>query len=143
MYVDYDFYKSNYQGTMDETNFNKHEPRAEAYIRYFLFSKAYILDSSPIPGIQMAICAVTDTIGDHFTAKASRTVCGGSGAIVKSENNDGYSVSYAIEQKDGETEEVYLRKKAYDTAYLYLLPIGVLSRKVGCYCDHECGCDYL
>lgn len=143
MYVDYDFYKSKYGGTLDETVFNKYEPRAESYIRYFLFSKAGLLDQRPDDSIQRAVCAVTDVVGDYFIQKTHKSASGISGAAVKSETNDGYSVTYSVEREDGETEEVYLRKKAYDAAYIYLLPSGALNRKVGCCCDYECGCDYL
>ena len=131
MYVDYDFYNSKYGGTLNKEAFIKYEPRAEAYIRYFLFSKAEMLDQA------------CDVIGGHYAKKETQTAQCGSSSVVKSENIDGYSVSYAVEQVDGETEESYLRKKAYDAAYFYLLPLGVLNRKVGCCCDHECRCDYL
>lgn len=57
---------------------------------------------------------------------------------VKSENNDGYSVSYTVEQADGQTVEELIRKKAYEAASTYLLPTGWLSRKVGCCCVNEC-----
>lgn len=60
------------------------------------------------------------------------------GSTVKSENNDGYSVSYAVEQADGQTVEELIRKKAYEAASTYLLPTGWLSRKVGCCCVNEC-----
>lgn len=49
---------------------------------------------------------------------------------VKSENSDGYSVTYVTEQTDGQTAEELLRKKAYEAAYMYLLPTGWLGRKV-------------
>lgn len=143
MYVDYTFYTGTYGGTMSEQDFARYEPRAEAYIRYFLFSKASIMEQEPVIGLQMAVCAVSDVLYGYYTAKASRTAQGGSGAAVKSESNDGYSVTYAVEQADGETEETYLRKKAYDVAYLYLLPLGLLNRKAGCCHDHKCGCDCL
>ena len=143
MYTDYAFYAGTYGGGMPEGDFKKYEPRAEEYIRYFLFSKAGLMNQEPIPDLQKAVCAVSDVLGEYYSAKASRTAQGGSGAAVKSENNDGYSVSYAVEQADGETEENYLRKKAYDAAYLYLLPMGLLSRKVGCCCDHKRRCDCL
>lgn len=143
MYVDHAFYSGVYGGVMSEQDFAKYEPRAEAYIRYFLFSSAGVMDQEPVSGIQMAVCAVSDVIGDYYTAKASRAAQGGSGAAIKSENNDGYSVSYAVEQMDGETEENYLRKKAYDAAYLYLLPLGLLGRRVRCCCDNKCRCDCL
>ena len=143
MYVDYDFYTREYGGMMDPDSFGRQERTAEAYVRYFLFSNAGKMDQDPIRAVQMAVCAVSDVLDEHYSAKAARAAQGGSGAAVKSENNDGYSVSFAVEQMDGETEESYLRKKAYDTAYLYLLPTGLLSRKVGCCHDHKCGCDCL
>ena len=52
--------------------------------------------------------------------------------------NDGYSVSYAVEQADGQTMEELIRKKAYEAASTYLLPTGWLSRKVGCCHADEC-----
>ena len=93
MYVGHGFYSGVYGGVMSEQDFAKYEPRAEAYIRYFLFSSAGVMDQEPVSGIQMAVCAVSDVIGDYYTAKASRAAQGGSGAAIKSENNDGYYVS--------------------------------------------------
>lgn len=143
MYADYKFYTERFGGKLTEEEFASCEPKAEAYIRYFLFTNGSVLDKEPVAGVQMAVCAVADVIGEYYSQQESRAASGGSGAAVKSESNDGYSVSYAVEQTDGETAEIFLRKKAYDAAYLYLLPLGLLCRKVVYPCDHECGCDCL
>ncbi len=145
MYVDYRFYSDVYHGTLDQNSFNKYEPRAEAYIRYYLSFKASVLDdtANKISGLQLAICAAIDAVAYQLIQKDSRMVSGGSGAAIKSETNDGYAVTYAIEQVDGETEDSFLRKKVYDAAYMYLLSTGLLNRKVGCCYDYKCGCDYL
>ena len=63
----------------------------------------------------------------------------GKAGPVRSENNDGYSVSYVVEQTDGQTAEEAVRRKAYDAVYMYLLPTGWLNRKVRCHNDHKCG----
>ena len=80
--------------------------------------------------VKDAVCAVADVY--HSCEKKKEA------GAVKSENNDGYSVSYAVEQMDGQTIEELIGKKAYKAASTYLLPTGWLSRKVGCCCVNEC-----
>lgn len=84
--------------------------------------------------VKDAVCAVADVYCSYDQKQASA-------GMVKSENNDGYSVTYVTEQTDGQTAEEVLRKKAYAAASAYLLPTGWLSRKVGCCYVGECN-DY-
>ena len=84
--------------------------------------------------VKDAVCAVADVYCSYDQKQASA-------GMVKSENNDGYSVTYVTEQTDGQTTEEVLRKKAYAAASAYLLPTGWLSRKVGCCYVGECN-DY-
>lgn len=84
-----------------------------------------------------AVCAVAEVYYKYNAQQQTGT------APVKSENNDGYSVTYVTEQSDGKTAEEVVKKKAYDAAYPYLLPTGWLSRKVAMQCDHKCRCDSL
>ena len=72
--------------------------------------------------VKDAVCAVADV---YYSCKKKQEA-----GTVKSESNDGYSVSYAVEQADGQTMEELIRKKAYEAASTYLLPTGWLSRKV-------------
>lgn len=131
MYVTYEYYANSYHGTMPESAFTAAGQRAEAYIRYLTFGRgdAFIAESG---AVWNAVCAVADV----YHAAESRQ---GSTGPVKSENNDGYSVSYVTEQTDGQTAEEVTRKKAYEAAYMYLLPTGWLSRKVRCRNACECG----
>ena len=63
-------------------------------------------------------------------------------AGVKSETNDGYSVTYITEGQDGQTAEELLRKKILEAARVYLLPTGWLSRSLKGGCRHVCtDCD--
>ena len=61
---------------------------------------------------------------------------------MKSETNDGYSVTYITEGQDGQTAEELLRKKVLEAARVYLLPTGWLSRSLKGGCRHVCAdCD--
>ena len=82
--------------------------------------------------VKDAVCAAVDVYAAFHKSQEN-----GSGKI-RSENNDGYIVSYVVEQTDGQTDEELLRKKVYRAVYNYLLPTGWLSR--GVRCVHECKC---
>ena len=133
MYVDYAYYASEYGGeTIPEKIFPGYERRAEAYIRKITYVRGDIF-SAESDMVRDAVCAVADVYCSYDQKQA----------VVKSENNDGYSVTYVTEQTDGQTAEEVLRKKAYAAASTYLLPTGSLSRKVGCCSVGECNDDNL
>lgn len=134
MYVDYAYYASEYGGEIIlEKKFSGYERRAEAYIRKITYVRGDIF-STESDIVKDAVCAVADVYCSYDQKQASA-------GMVKSENNDGYSVTYVTEQTDGQTAEEVLRKKAYAAASAYLLPTGWLSRKVGCCYVGECN-DY-
>lgn len=129
MYVDYGYYADQYGGGIPEKEFPSAERKAEAYIRKLTYIRGNIFATENI-AVKDAVCAVADVYASYEKKREAGTV--------KSENNDGYSVSYAVEQADGQTVEELIRKKAYEAASTYLLPTGWLSRKVGCCCVNEC-----
>lgn len=136
MYVDYAYYAQEYAGEkIPEEKFNRYERRAEAYIRKLTYVRGdiFAVESN---SVKDAVCAVADVYCAYDLK------LGESGAL-KSENNDGYSVTYVTEQTDGQTVEELIQKKAYATASMYLIPTGWFSRKVGCCCDHECRYNHL
>lgn len=136
MYVDYAYYVQEYAGEkIPEMKFDGYERRAEAYIRKLTYVRGdiFAVESNTVKD---AVCAVADV----YCAYDRKL--GESGAL-KSENNDGYSVTYVTEQTDGQTVEELIQKKAYAAASMYLIPTGWLSRKVGFCCDHECGYNSL
>lgn len=136
MYVDYNYYVTQYGGNMSEEDYPAVERKAEAYIRYLthLNGDIFAYDHDMV---RDAVCAVADVYYADAVQRAAQAAEGRQGAV-KSESNDGYSVTYVVEQQDGQTAESALRQKAYDAAYLYLLPTGWMSRKVRCGHDHEC-----
>lgn len=131
MYVDYAYYAQEYAGEkIPEEKFNGYERRAEAYIRKLTYVRGdiFAVESN---SVKDAVCAVADVYCAYDLK------LGESGAL-KSENNDGYSVTYVTEQMEGQTVEELIRKKAYKAAYIYLLPTGWLNRRVGCDCADQC-----
>ena len=136
MYVDYAYYAQEYAGEkIPEEKFNGYERRAEAYIRKLTYVRGdiFAVESN---SVKDAVCAVADVYCAYDLK------LGESGAL-KSENNDGYSVTYVTEQTDGQTLEELICKKAYAATSMYLMPTGWLSRKVGFCCDHECRYNHL
>lgn len=140
MYVDYEYYVQGYVGEkIPEKKFNGCERRAEAHIRKLTYVRGDIFaveNDTVKDALKDAVCAVAD-VYCAYDREQDET------GVVKSENNDGYSVTYVTEQADGQTVEELIQKKAYAAASMYLLPTGWLSRKVGCCCDHECGYNSL
>ena len=136
MYVTYGYYADEYGGKfIEEKRFSVMERRAKAYIRQLTYVRGdiFALENDTVKD---AVCAAAEV---YYQYETNRKTAG----TIKSENTDGYSVTYVTEQTDGKTAEELLKKKAYDAVYPYLLTTGWLSRKVGIYYDHECGCNCL
>lgn len=134
MYVDYEFYK-NLGGQIPENLFPEIEVKAEAYISYFTYFQGDIF-SIESERVKLAVCSASDAIYRHVKA--------GETAGIKSESNDGYSVTYIAEGQDGQTAEEILRKKVYESIRVFLLPTGWLNRRVSMGgAGYDCtDCDY-
>ena len=128
-YADYDFYKNTYRGTMGEDDFDRNILLSSQYIRYLTAGKS---DQYAGDELKYASCEVAD-LQYNFSHGSAGTF-----GRVKSENNDGYSVSYVSEGKDGETDESLFTRKAYSAVRKWLIPTGLMNRKVGCHCDNQC-----
>ena len=89
--------------------------------------------------VKLAVCAAAEVVHYHNNQASAN---GNQAAGVKSETNDGYSVTYITEGQDGQTAEELLRKKILEAARVYLLPTGWLSRSLKGGCRHVCAdCD--
>lgn len=137
MYVDYGYYQAEYGGQMPEEKFAISMRKAENYIRYLTCLNGDIF-ATPNDMVKDAACVVADVFYQAQSIKEKQIKDGHAGQI-KSENNDGYSVTYVSEQTEGQLSEEVTKKKAYAAAYPYLLPTGWLSRKVRCGCADKCG----
>ena len=133
-YADYEFYIENMHGKLDRDIFEKEVLEASFFLRYLTFGKSDMVQPEEL---QYAACAVADM----YVKEKQKIDEGETGK--KSESIDGYSVTYASEQKDGEILEELLSRKASKIAKRYLLRTGLLTRKVGCGHDHQYGCDII
>ena len=133
MYADYSYYQETFGGTMPEAAYAAAERKAEACISYLTYLNGDIFATEDDRGKQ-AVCAAADVIQEDSQKRASGS------AGLKSESNDGYSVSYVTEQQDGQTAEEALRRKVFEAIRVYLLPTGWLSRRVKGGCCHDCEC---
>lgn len=133
-YADYTFYTDHACGKLEKESFEREVLAASFFLRYITLGRS---DRTQPESLRYAACAIADMYGEQKQKAAS----GGMGK--KSENTDGYSVSYASEIKDGENLEAFLDRKAMQIAGKYLSGTGLLERKVGCGHAHECGCDGL
>lgn len=130
-YADYEFYTEKAHGRLEQDSFEKEVLEASFFLRYLTLGKS---DRIQPEELQYAVCSIAEMYAEQ-KQKASSGEMG-----KKSENTDGYSVSYAIEMKDGETLETFLNKKALQIAKKYLARTELLNRKVGCGRAGQCGC---
>lgn len=141
MYVSYEYFKAAFGGTIPEAAFPVVEAKAEAHISYFTYPNGDIFATADVDRVKLAVCAAAEVVYYNNLAASGQGAAKG----VKSESNDGYSVTYVVEAQDGQTAEEALRKKVYEAVKLYLLPTGWLRRKVnmrgGC-CDECADEDY-
>lgn len=139
MYVSYEFYSQTFGSTIPESDFPKAEAKAEAVIGYLTYINGDIFAEED-DRVKFAVCAAAEAV---YYQEAQSSATGHQAVGVKSESNDGYSVTYITEAQDGQTAEEALRKKVLEAVRVYLLPTGWLSRslKGGC-CDVCADPDY-
>lgn len=123
MYVDYRYYKSVHGGGLSEEEFNRTEPQAEAYIRYLTCFNGNVFGAES-DDVKRAVCTAVDTVAAHNEAVASGE------AGIKSESNDGYSVTRSSESVDGEASEALVRRKVSEAVRPWLFPGGWLRRNI-------------
>lgn len=127
VYADYIFYTEKYSGELNENEFNRHALSVSQYIRNLTFGKA---DKYEGEELKYAVCEAVDVLY-YVTQKNS------AGGEKKSENTDGYSISYVVQGKDGETLEELSNRKMYEVIKKWLIPTGLLYSAVRCGHDHK------
>ena len=131
LYADYEFYVTEYRGNEGEIeNFERAIVHASQYIRHVTLGKS---DNYSGEELKYASCALVDVYLSAYKLSGDEDSTGQK----KSENTDGYSVSYVTETIDGESSEELFKRKAYPIARQWLLGTGLLSRRVGCPHGHE------
>lgn len=124
VYATYEYYKKEYYGeTVPELAFEQVARKASRYIDCFTFDRITEENRDSFPSLSPCACDMAETI---------YRMCGNVPfeREKKSENTDGYSVTYITERTDGEIAESVLKRKLYSIAELYLSNTGLLY--LGC-----------
>lgn len=114
-YVDFTYYKEEYGGThiKTEKDFKRAEKFSEAFVNQVTFGRIPKLPALT-DFIRDAICCVADTVAIQNEKKES---------AVKSESNDGYSVSYS-----DATSNAAMQNEMHRIVRSYLANTGLLYR---------------
>ena len=124
-YADYEFYVVKYNGkAITEENFAVASLNASQFIRYVTMKRS---DGYKGDELKYATCAAAEAYNSAFRLSDDKPSYG----EIKSENTDGYSVSYAVQSNDGETAETLFKRKAYDAVKYWLAGTGLLDRRCG------------
>lgn len=129
-YADYQFYINGHKGKVEEADFDQAIIHASQYIRYITMGRSDNYDGMEL---KYASCALADAYISAYKLSGGN----GSTGQKKSENTDGYSVSYVTQTKDGESSEELFKRKAYPLVRQWLATTGLLSRRVECNHDHK------
>nr|DAQ38471.1 MAG TPA: Head Tail Connector Protein [Caudoviricetes sp.] len=117
MYINYEFYKTNWGGKVPETNFNQLNIKATSIIDFYTFNRVKELETIN-DNIKYAICELIDGL---------YRLEGTEGKEVASEKVGTYSVTYAINNKEGID---HVKKKQRDIVAKYLGHTGLMYRGV-------------
>lgn len=114
-YVDFKYYTNDYGGVHIKTDkdFKRAAKISEAFVDQVTFGRIAKLDSIT-DSIRDAICCVADAVAVQNEKRE---------AVVKSESNDGYSISYADAMND-----TVVRNEMYRAVKSYLANTGLLYR---------------
>ena len=128
-YSDYIFYENVYHGNMDKEDFERNIQSASQYIRCMTHGRS---DEYEGDELKYAACEAADILYLAYQKELE-----GSGEK-RSENTDGYSVSYVTQAKDGETSEELAGRKVTGAIRKWLLPTGLLYAGVRCGHAYKC-----
>lgn len=95
MYIDYGFYKTNWNGKASEASFNQLNIRATSIIDYYTFNRLKCLETVD-DNIKYAICELLDEL---YRREAT------GGKEVTSETVGTYSITYATSQDNDKSIE--------------------------------------
>ena len=113
-YVDYDYYKESYGGTLDESAFNSVMVKAQAQVNFYTGNRIFEVTDD----VRNAVCACCDILYEEKTQTT----------LVTSETLDNHSRSYAVSVK----KDTDFKREIYDACMLYLKSTGLMYRGLKC-----------
>lgn len=127
-YASFEYYAGVYGGNViPGAAFTRMIGKASRYIDSFTFGRITEANMDKFPTLPDCACEMAETVY-NMVGKS------GKDKEKKSENTDGYSVTYVTEGVDGAVAEETLRRKLYAIAKVYLLNTGLL------YCGVDVTC---
>lgn len=129
-YADYAYYTGTFNGKLiPEASFPQLARRASALADYLAFGRIEKHDESDLPdAVKDAVCAAAEILkadDDKRAALLAKT----QGGVLKSENIDGYSVSFGNSDTSAElANKSAAEQEAYDEIRKYLMNTGLLFR---------------
>lgn len=135
-YADFAYYTGTYYGTsIPEEKFPYHARQASMLINALTFGRTAAVAASLLPeAVKAATCRAAELYAEYEARKSNAAAATRDG-LVKSETNDGYSVSYAdydASAEKAEAEDAIGRELA-----IYLASTGLMYRGFSAYWDKE------
>lgn len=121
VYAGYDFYSYDYNGVkIKPEDFDAAALHATQYIKHITLGRSDGYDGDELKYATCEIAEVYEALLMYGSDENEK----------KSENTDGYSVSYVTQGKEGESREELFRRKAYVIARQWLSSTGLMCRRV-------------
>lgn len=100
--ADYEFYVSNFHGSLSEDDFARLSVRATAEVNRITYGRAAKASGTDLEAVSLAECAVVDELANMEK-----------GGEIVSESNDGVSVSYASGTAQTKTQRIVAAAMVY------------------------------
>ncbi len=129
-YADYEYYTQTYFGsTVPESAWASWSYKASMRIEYLTFGRTDKLDRSVLPdAVFDAVCGAAEVMYEYDARKKARESASSNGTV-KSESNDGYSVSYAgVDSADESADAENCDNAVMDVISEYLAHTGLMFK---------------
>lgn len=135
-YADFTYYSGTYFGTaIPQDKFPYYARQASMLINALTFGRTEAVAASLLPdAVKDATCKAAELYAEYEARKSNAAAATRNG-LVKSENNDGYSVSYADYDASAEKEEA--EDAIGRELAIYLASTGLMYRGFSAYWDKE------
>ena len=127
IYADYEFYKNEYHGTLEESEYNRLSVKASAFLDYYTMGKAK--KNADLEAVKLSCCALCEKISDieQISEDGWKSGLGAISGGKKSESVGSYSVTYQSAEEYKAALRLAESEKA-EVARMYLAGTNLLYR---------------
>lgn len=129
-YADYAYYTGSYFGSsIPEASWPEWSRKASMRVEYLTFGRTDKLSASVLPdAVFDAVCCAAEVMYEYDVRKKARESASSNGTV-KSESNDGYSVSYAgVDSADESADAENCDNAVMDVISEYLAHTGLMFK---------------